>query len=125
MAPAARTDREDDRAAAPVTSGSAAFAGLDACVAPVLAPMRSVAHPHLASRGVFGDVDGLVHPEPAPRLSRTQGARGTAAPLVGEHTEAVLADFGFSGSAVARLCQQGVIFQARSERGQSTRIQEQ
>lgn len=103
----------------------AAFAGLDACVAPVLRPDEVLEHPHLKERRVFAEENGLTHPAPAPRLSLTPGARGTAAPLVGEHTETVLADFGFSESSVARLCQQGVVFQARSERNQGTRTQEQ
>jgi alpha-methylacyl-CoA racemase len=90
----------------------AAFAGLDACVAPVLAPGEVLAHPHLAARSVFTSVDGLVHPEPAPRFSRTPGARGPAAPLVGEHTEAVLADFGFSESSIAGLIKSGAACQA-------------
>jgi alpha-methylacyl-CoA racemase len=71
------------------------------------------------------DVDGLVQPEPAPRLSRTPGAGGTAAPLVGEHTEAVLADFAFSESSVARLIELGAVFQAQAEPNESTHTQEQ
>lgn len=102
----------------------AAFGGLDACVAPVLAPAEVLGHPHLRERGVFADVDGLVQPESAPRLSRTPGARGAAAPLVGEHTEAVLAEFGFSESSVARLIELGVTFQAQAEPNQSTHTQE-
>jgi alpha-methylacyl-CoA racemase len=90
----------------------AAFAGLDACVAPVLAPGEVLSHPQLTGRGVFADAEGLVQPEPAPRLSRTPSARGTAAPLVGEHTKGVLADFGFSESAVAALSRSGAISQA-------------
>jgi alpha-methylacyl-CoA racemase len=91
---------------------AAAFAGSDSCVAPVLSPGEVLAHPHLAARHVFSNVDGLVHPEPAPRFSRTPGARGSAAPLVGEHTEAVLADFGLSESSIAGLIKSGAVFQA-------------
>jgi alpha-methylacyl-CoA racemase len=81
----------------------AVFAGTDACVTPVLAPDEVLSDPHLAARAVFTEVDGLVQPAPAPRFSRTPGARGAAAPLVGEHTEAVLSDFGFSPSDIAGL----------------------
>jgi alpha-methylacyl-CoA racemase len=90
----------------------AVFAGTDACVTPVLAPDEVLSDPHLAARAVFADVDGLVQPEPAPRFSRTPGARRSAVPSVGEHTEAVLADFGFSPSAIAGLAKSGAVGQA-------------
>ena len=89
----------------------AAFAGLDACVAPVLAPGEVLAHPDLAARRVFTDVDGLVHPD-RPRASPARRARGSAAPLVGEHTEAILADFGFSEPDIVRLRKSGAVHQA-------------
>ncbi|HEX3965121.1 MAG TPA: CaiB/BaiF CoA-transferase family protein [Trebonia sp.] len=86
----------------------AAFAGLDACVAPVLAPGEVLSHPHLAARQVFASDGGLTHPEPAPRFSVTPGARQGAAPLVGEHTEAVLAEAGLDA---AELRESGAVFQ--------------
>ena len=55
---------------------------------------------------------------------RIPGARGTAAPLVGKHTEAVLADFGFSESSVTRFIELGAIFQAQAEPNESTHTQE-
>ena len=88
---------------------AATFEETDACVTPVLAPGEVLSDPHLAARAVFADVDGLLHPAPAPRFSRTPGARGAAAPSVGQHTEAVLADFGFSPSAIERLGTSGAI----------------
>jgi alpha-methylacyl-CoA racemase len=90
----------------------AAFAGRDACVAPVLAPGEVLGHPHLAARGVFADADGLVHPAPAPRFSRTPGARPGPAPLVGEHTGEVLAASGFSEPEVTGLRESGAVHQA-------------
>jgi alpha-methylacyl-CoA racemase len=47
------------------------FANTDACVAPVLRWEEASQHPHLAARGTFVDVDGVVQPAPAPRFSRT------------------------------------------------------
>jgi alpha-methylacyl-CoA racemase len=85
------------------------FAGTDACVTPVLAPDEVRSDPHLTARAVFEDVDGLLHPAPAPRFSRTPAARGAAGPRVGEHTEAVLADFGFSPAAIDQLRTSGAI----------------
>jgi alpha-methylacyl-CoA racemase len=48
--------------------------GTDACFAPVLALNEAPAHPHMKARGVFESRDGVAHPAPAPRLSRTPGA---------------------------------------------------
>ncbi len=47
------------------------FANTDACVAPVLRWEEAPRHPHLAARGTFVEVDGVVQPAPAPRFSRT------------------------------------------------------
>jgi alpha-methylacyl-CoA racemase len=48
--------------------------GTDACFAPVLTLAEAPAHPHLAARGTFVAVDGVVQPAPAPRFSRTASA---------------------------------------------------
>ena len=45
--------------------------GSDACFAPVLDASEAPLHPHLAARGTFIEVDGVVQPAPAPRFSRT------------------------------------------------------
>ena len=47
------------------------FAGLDACVTPVLSPWEAHEHPHHRARGSFVEVGGLRQPAPAPRFSRT------------------------------------------------------
>ena len=49
------------------------FEGTDACVAPVLDWDEAAAHPHLAARGTYVEVDGVRQPAPAPRFSRTPG----------------------------------------------------
>ena len=54
----------------------AVFEGTEACVSPVLSLSELGAHPHLAERGSFVEVDGALHPAPAPRFSRTPGAIG-------------------------------------------------
>jgi alpha-methylacyl-CoA racemase len=59
---------------------AAVFSDLDACVAPVLTPSEAATHPHLAARGSFVDVGGLVQPAPAPRFSRTTTAAPSPAP---------------------------------------------
>ncbi|MGT2431295.1 CaiB/BaiF CoA transferase family protein [Cupriavidus basilensis] len=45
--------------------------GTDACFAPVLSYQEAPRHPHLQARGTFVEVDGIMHPGPAPRFSRT------------------------------------------------------
>lgn len=52
----------------------ALLSGEDTCVTPVLTLAEAAGHPHLAARGTFVDVDGVVQPAPAPRFSRTPSA---------------------------------------------------
>lgn len=47
------------------------FAGVDACVTPVLTFEEAAAHPHLTSRGTITRIDGVAQSAPAPRFSRT------------------------------------------------------
>ena len=54
--------------------------GSDACFAPVLALSETEAHPHNRSRESFVEVDGVMHPAPAPRFSRTPSSIQAAAP---------------------------------------------
>ena len=48
--------------------------GTDACFAPVLPLSEAMLHPHNMAREAFVRVDGVTHPAPAPRFSRTPGA---------------------------------------------------
>jgi crotonobetainyl-CoA:carnitine CoA-transferase CaiB-like acyl-CoA transferase len=67
------------------------FADTDACVAPVLEWREAPNHPHLAARGTFVEVDGVVQPSPAPRFSRTALATPTPpAPVNSENTDSAL-----------------------------------
>ena len=50
------------------------FAGTEACVSPVLSLAELQDHPHLKSRGNLVEIDGVRHPAPAPRFSRTPSA---------------------------------------------------
>ncbi len=47
--------------------------GTDACFAPVLTLEEAAQHPHMQQRGVYRDIDGVLHAAPAPRFSRTPG----------------------------------------------------
>ncbi len=65
--------------------------GTDACFAPVLDWDEAPRHPHNVARKTFVEIDGVVQPEAAPRLSRTPGA---ARPVVKADREAVLKAWG-------------------------------
>ena len=70
---------------------AAFFANTDACVAPVLDWDEAPKHPHLAARGTFVEVDGVVQPAPAPRFSRTPPATPTPPePVNPANTDAAL-----------------------------------
>lgn len=85
------------------------FADSDACVTPVLSMGEAPAHPHNAARSTFVSRDGVVQPAPAPRFSRTTADPGLPAPVIGEHTDAVLADLGLAKEEIAGLRERGVI----------------
>lgn len=47
------------------------FEGKDVCFAPVLDFDEAFTHPHLAQRGTYTQIDGVIQPGPGPRFSRT------------------------------------------------------
>lgn len=85
------------------------FEGTDACVAPVLDMDEAPAHPHLAARGTFVEVDGVVQPAPAPRFGRTPGEVASPPARPGQHTEEALAEWGFSPEELAALRRDGAL----------------
>ena len=79
---------------------AAVFEGTDACVSPVLSLTEAPAHAHLAARGTYVSVDGVVQPAPAPRFSGAgAGPAEALAPgriaRLGAHTREVLTAAGF------------------------------
>jgi alpha-methylacyl-CoA racemase len=50
--------------------------GTDACFAPVLELEDAAAHPQMAARNAYVEHEGMLHPAPAPRFSRTPGRIG-------------------------------------------------
>ena len=83
--------------------------GSDACFAPVLSPEEAAAHPHNAGRKTFTEVAGIMQPAPAPRFSRTAPEISGPPARPGQHTEEALADWGLSGSEIAKLRETGAI----------------
>jgi alpha-methylacyl-CoA racemase len=51
------------------------FEGTDACVSPVLDLEEAALHAQNGAWGTFSQVDGVTHPNPAPRFSRSSPAR--------------------------------------------------
>lgn len=57
---------------------TALLGDLDVCFAPVLDFDEAPQHPHVRARGTLTEIDGVVHPAPGPRFSRTPAARPEA-----------------------------------------------
>lgn len=77
--------------------------GTDACVAPVLDMAEAPLHPHNQARNAFIEIAGVTQPAPAPRFSRTAPEAGEAAAAPGQHSAAVLSDWGWSPEAIESL----------------------
>jgi alpha-methylacyl-CoA racemase len=81
----------------------------DVCYAPVLSLDEAHLHPHNVERGTFKTINGVVQPGPAPRFSRTNGDIQGPAAHAGQHTDDVLASFGFDASHIAKLREAGAV----------------
>jgi alpha-methylacyl-CoA racemase len=83
--------------------------GTDVCYAPVLSLSEAPNHPHNKARETFVQVDGVTHPAPAPRFSRTVPKVQGSAPAAGQHNDAILNEWGFSAADIASLKSSGAI----------------
>jgi alpha-methylacyl-CoA racemase len=83
--------------------------GSDACFAPVLSFVEAPQHPHNVARGTFVEHGGVVQPAPAPRFGRTPAELSELPPRPGEHTTAVLTDWGFTADEITRLRSGGTV----------------
>ena len=83
--------------------------GSDICFAPVLSMAEAPSHPHMAARGTFVEIEGVVQPGPAPRFSRTPGQ--VQGPVVdpGAHSDEVLADWGWTAAEIDGLRSSGAV----------------
>lgn len=77
--------------------------GSDVCFAPILNLSEAPTHPHLQARQTYVESFGIVQPAPAPRFSRTQAEIQGPVARVGEHSESILAEWGFSPQEIDRL----------------------
>jgi len=82
---------------------------------PVHSPQQALDDAHVRASGMLREIAFPGAPWPAPvaetpvRLSATPGAIRGRAPLLGEHTEAILAEIGYLPEEVARLRDAGVV----------------
>jgi len=77
-----------------------AFAGTDACYAPVLSLAEAPSHPHNKERDTFVEIDGVVQPAPAPRFSRTPSAVRCSAGASQNELRDMLSDWGLSDADI-------------------------
>jgi alpha-methylacyl-CoA racemase len=86
--------------------------GTDVCYAPVLRMSEAAQHPHNVARNTFIEVAGVTQPAPAPRYSRSATDLPTAPAHAGQHTRAVLGEWGVDAVRIDTLISSGAIRQA-------------
>ncbi len=77
--------------------------GTDACFAPVLSLPEAYEHPHNVERNSFVEIEGIMHPAPSPRFSRTVAEIQGPPAVPGAHTDAILKDWGFFPEEIQAL----------------------
>jgi alpha-methylacyl-CoA racemase len=86
----------------------------DICFAPVLRMSEAMRHKHNVHRGSFVEVDGIEQPGPAPRFLGTPSRVQRPPARVGEHTDAILKEWGFSAEEIAALHGAGAVASANA-----------
>jgi alpha-methylacyl-CoA racemase len=89
----------------------AVAAGRDACLAAVLTIDEAPEHPQMRAREVYTMFDGLRHPSPAPRFSRTPSELRRPTPAPGRDSRQALADWGVPPDQLAALEAAGAMAQ--------------
>lgn len=107
--PAMRKKFAEVFAARPRDEWVAAARGRDACLAPVLTIDEAPAHPQMSARDVYSMFDGVRHPSPAPRFSRTASELTRPAPRPGADSHDALADWGISAGDRQALVASGAM----------------
>jgi alpha-methylacyl-CoA racemase len=81
----------------------------DICFAPVLRMSEALGHPHNRHRASFVEIDGIAQPAPAPRFLGTPTHVQRPPARIGEHTDSILHDWGFSAAEIAQLHRSGAV----------------
>ena len=82
---------------------------------PVLSPQQALDDPHIEAMHYLHPLAFPGLPKPAPvmetpvRLSRTPGTLRERAPLLGEHTDMILGELGYTSAEIAAFRAEGVI----------------
>ncbi len=84
----------------------------DVCFAPVLTMGEAAEHPHNVARSTFVELGGVTQPAPAPRFSRTAPTVDQLPAHAGQHTRAVLDDWGVPADRIEALVASGAVKQA-------------
>ncbi len=99
-------------------SDSEALAGLDAAripASPMLSPQGALDDPHVQAMQFFKPTDfpGIATPAPVIetpfRMSATPGVIASRAPMLGEHTDIVLAELGYDAASIVQLRERAII----------------
>ena len=83
------------------------MAGSDACFVPVLTMVEAPAYAANSERSVYAQVEGLTHPSPAPRFSKTPSTIEHGTRSLGADTLSVLRGAGMSEASIQALLDAG------------------
>jgi len=81
----------------------------DICFAPVLRMSEALKHPHNRHRESFVELDDIAQPAPAPRFLGTPTQVQRPPARIGENTDDILGDWGFSADEIAALHRAGAV----------------
>lgn len=82
---------------------------------PVYSPQQALDDPHIKAMNYLKPLDFPGLPGPAPimetplRLSRSPGTVRQRAPMLGEHTETILGELGYSAAEIAAFHEEGIL----------------
>ena len=88
---------------------AAIFKGKDACVSPVLDLDEVGQEPHLVERSNFINIEGVLQPAVAPRLSRTPGTSEKPGRPRGSDTREILEELGYTADEISALFKKGIV----------------